>query len=64
MERSEALASLTAPGEPYELEEIELDGSPCRVFNFGRETSCQITHKTLWESIRLRSAALTVSENG
>jgi acyl-coenzyme A synthetase/AMP-(fatty) acid ligase len=32
MERSEALAQLTAPGQPYELEEVELYGRPCRAF--------------------------------
>jgi len=32
MERSEALAELTAPGQPYELEEVELYGRPCRAF--------------------------------
>ena len=32
MKRSVALATLTAPGEPYELEEIELYGHRCRAF--------------------------------
>jgi long-chain acyl-CoA synthetase len=30
--RQAALAALTAPGEPYELEEVELYGRPCRAF--------------------------------
>jgi long-chain acyl-CoA synthetase len=32
MDRRAALAALTAPGEPYELEEVELYGRPCRAF--------------------------------
>lgn len=32
MNRDQALAALTAPGEAYELEEIELYGRPCRGF--------------------------------
>ncbi|MAE96951.1 MAG: fatty acid--CoA ligase [Deltaproteobacteria bacterium] len=32
MDRSEALAALTAPGRPYELEEVELYGRTCRAF--------------------------------
>ena len=32
MDRSAALAALTARGEPYELEELELHGQPVRVF--------------------------------
>lgn len=32
MTRPQALARLTAPGEPYELENIEINGIPCRAF--------------------------------
>jgi long-chain acyl-CoA synthetase len=32
MDRQEALAALTAPGKPYELEEVELYGRACRAF--------------------------------
>ncbi len=32
MDRQAALAALTAPGEPYELEEVELYGRTCRAF--------------------------------
>jgi long-chain acyl-CoA synthetase len=32
MDRRAALAALTAPGEPYELEVVELYGRPCRAF--------------------------------
>jgi len=32
MDREAALAALTAPGEPYELEEVELYGRSCRAF--------------------------------
>jgi long-chain acyl-CoA synthetase len=32
MDRRAALAALTAPGEPYELEEVELYGRACRAF--------------------------------
>jgi len=32
MDREAALAALTAPGEPYELEEVELYGRTCRAF--------------------------------
>ena len=30
--RQETLAQLTAAGEPYELEAIEINGIPCRAF--------------------------------
>ena len=46
MERSEALASLTAPGEPYELEEVELYGSPCRAFKNAPPTLCDLFEST------------------
>ena len=36
--RSEALARLTAPGEPYELEMVELYGRPCRAFKHAPAT--------------------------
>ncbi|REK05922.1 MAG: fatty acid--CoA ligase [Acidobacteria bacterium] len=36
--RSEAIARLTAPGEPFELETIELYGRPCRWFRNGPQT--------------------------
>jgi long-chain acyl-CoA synthetase len=32
MDRQAALEALTAPGEPYELEEVELYGRTCRAF--------------------------------
>ena len=32
MNRLQALEALTAPGEPYELEEVEVYGRPCRAF--------------------------------
>ena len=32
MDRQEALAALTAPGERYELEDVELYGRSCRAF--------------------------------
>lgn len=33
MNRSEAIAQLTAPGQPYELQEVVIGGNPCRVFS-------------------------------
>ncbi len=38
MDRTEALSSLTAPGSPYELEEVELYGRPCLAFRLGPPT--------------------------
>jgi len=35
MSRAEAIAALTAPGEPYELEVLEIDGRPVRNFKNG-----------------------------
>jgi len=35
MSRPEAIAALTAPGEPYELEVLEIDGRPVRNFKNG-----------------------------
>lgn len=32
MDRTQALDALTAPGAPYELEEVEVYGRPCRAF--------------------------------
>ena len=32
MTRAESLAQLTAPGEPYELQQADINGIPCRVF--------------------------------
>ena len=32
MTRSEAIAALTKSGERYELQELQIDGVPCRVF--------------------------------
>ncbi|MBD3646000.1 MAG: acyl--CoA ligase, partial [Pseudomonadales bacterium] len=32
MTRSEAIKELTAPGQPYELQEMTIRGNPCRVF--------------------------------
>jgi long-chain acyl-CoA synthetase len=38
MDREAALAALTAPGEPYELEEVELYGRACRAFRHAPPT--------------------------
>ena len=38
MDRSAALAALTAPGEPYELEDVELYGRTCRAFRHAPPT--------------------------
>lgn len=38
MDRSEALALLTAPGAPYELEDVELYGRTCRAFRHAPPT--------------------------
>jgi long-chain acyl-CoA synthetase len=38
MDRGAALAELTAPGAPFELEEIELYGRPCRAFRHAPAT--------------------------
>jgi long-chain acyl-CoA synthetase len=38
MDREAALAALTAPGEPYELEEVELYGRTCRAFRHAPPT--------------------------
>ena len=38
MDRREALAALTAPGERYELEEVELYGRSCRAFRHAPPT--------------------------
>ena len=38
MDRRAALAALTAPGEPYELEEVELFGRTCRAFRHAPPT--------------------------
>ena len=38
MDRQAALAALTAPGEPYELEEVDLYGRTCRAFRHAPPT--------------------------
>jgi long-chain acyl-CoA synthetase len=42
MDREAALAELTAPGEPYELEEVELYGRTCRAFRHAPPTLREI----------------------
>jgi len=44
MNREQALAALTAPGEAYELEEIELYGRPCRAFRNAPGTLRDLYH--------------------
>lgn len=44
MNRDQALAALTAPGEAYELEEIELYGRPCRGFRNAPGTLRDLYH--------------------
>ena len=44
MNRDQALAALTAPGEAYELEEIELYGRPCRAFRNAPGTLRDLYH--------------------
>lgn len=44
MNRDQALAALTAPGEAYELEEIELYGRPCRAFRNAPATLRDLYH--------------------
>jgi len=44
MNRDQALAALTAPGEAYELEEIELYGRPCRGFRNAPATLRDLYH--------------------
>jgi long-chain acyl-CoA synthetase len=38
LSRQDAIVRLTAPGEPYELEPVMLNGHPCRVFRRGPQT--------------------------
>ena len=45
--RQEAIALLTAPGQPYELVEMDVHGYPCRVFRNAPETL-----KDLFDSTR------------
>lgn len=47
MTRDEALKILTAPGEPYELVEVEMFGRPCRAFR-----NAPPTLRDLYESTR------------
>ncbi len=57
MDRQAALAALTAPGQPYELEEILLYGRTCRAFKHGPSTL-----RELFEDARSDLAFLVYGE--